>query len=330
MTRIFVYEPLSADDPETTAALGRDSPAHLEMLAAGRAMRDAIVDDLARIPAIDPTVAVGQQEAGHPGTRVRTVAALPGEDAVDFVRRQAPLHDLCWIVAPETDGLLLRLQQAVGAARWIGCSPAAIRLASSKHATCAALAGAGLPTPLAFAERHDGPWIVKPDDGAGAMDTRCHRGRTEAERDLRQRLRAGQAAVLEPFVAGEPLSIALVVGPVLARALAFNRQRLEFDAAGWLRDLGVQSAAIAATDPRAARLQALAGQVAAAIPGLRGYVGIDLVWNEGEGPVVIEVNPRVTCAYAGLTAILLRIVAADILAANGRACTPEVAADVPA
>ena len=317
MRRILVYEPLSAEDPASIAALGRDSPAHVEMLAAGRAMREAIAGDLARIAGVTATVAVGSQEAGHdPG--VRTVSAAPGETAVEFVHRQAQLHDLCWVVAPESDGLLGRLHEAVGDARWIGCSGPAIRVASSKRATCAALAAAGILTPLAFVGQRAAPWIVKPDDGAGAMETRRHAGRAAAEADLRRRLAAGRSAVAEPFVAGEALSISMVVGPDLARPLAFNRQRLDVDADGWLHDLGVQAAAFGAADPRAARLSSLAARVASALPGLKGYVGIDLVWNEGEGPVVIEVNPRVTCAYVGLSAILQRNLAADVL----HACAP--------
>jgi predicted ATP-grasp superfamily ATP-dependent carboligase len=214
----------------------------------------------------------------------------------------------------------------VGEARWIGCSAAAIAVAASKQATCAVLAGAGLPTPLAFAAAHAGAWIVKPDDGAGTLDTRRHATRGSAEADLRSRQRAGQPAVLEAFVAGEPLSISLVVGPDLARCLAFNRQRLQIDAAGQLHDLGVQAGAIAASDPRAASLQSLAARVAAALPGLRGFVGIDVVWSERDGPVVIEVNPRVTCAYVGLSALLQRNLAHDVLRAHGFA--REVVADV--
>ena len=318
--RILVYEPLSAGDPETTAALQRGSPAHREMLAAGQSMRDAVAADLARLPGIVVTVAVDPQEAGHAaiGAGLRTVTPLPGEGAVAFVRRQALLNDLCWIVAPESEGLLLRLHDAVGAQRWIGCSAAAIRLAASKRATCAALDGVGIRTPDARALSHDGPWIVKPDDGAGSVDTRRHGTRAAAEADLRGRQRAGQGALMQPWVDGEPLSVSMIVGPVLARAVAFNRQRLHIDAAGWLHDLGVQAAALAPDDGRVAALRALAIRVAAALPGLRGYVGIDVVWNEGNGPVVIEVNPRVTCAYVGLSAILGRNLAADILAAHRR------------
>jgi predicted ATP-grasp superfamily ATP-dependent carboligase len=261
---------------------------------------------------------------------VRTVAARPDEDIVDFVHRQAPLHDLCWVVAPESDGLLLRLHEAVGARRWIGCSARAIRLAASKTATCEALQRAGIETPLAFASSHRGAWIVKPDDGAGSVDTRWHATRAGAEADLRGRQAAGQCAVLQPFVEGEPLSISLVVGPELARPLAFNRQRLARDGEGRMHDLGVQVAAVAPGDPRVPALRAVALKVAAAIPGLGGYVGIDLVWKEREGPVVIEVNPRVTCAYVGLSAILRRNVAAEIFGARAAGATHKVAARVPA
>lgn len=319
MTRIFVYEALSANAPELAAASVPGSREHEELHAAGVAMRDAIAGDLARLPGVTVTVAKGRQGEGP-------AAPLAGESAVDFVRRQSRLHDLSWVVAPETDGLLARLQEAVGDERWIGCSGPAIRLASSKSATCAALARAGILTPLAFATGHAGPWIVKPDDGAGTMDTRFHATRGGAEADLARRERA----VLEPFVAGEALSISLVVGPVLARPIAFNRQRLHVDAEGFFHDLGVQPATIDPADRRAASLRSLAAEVAAALPGLRGYVGIDLVWNEGGRPVVIEVNPRVTCAYVGLSAILHRNLAADILEAHSRSPARRAQTDVAA
>jgi predicted ATP-grasp superfamily ATP-dependent carboligase len=322
MRRIFVHESLSAG-----MALDRDSPGHDELLAAGRAMRDAIVDDLARMGGFGLTVAVSEQEARHAVARVRAVAPQPGETEGEFVHRQSRLHDLCWVVAPETGGLLARLHAAVGEARWIGCGADAIRVASSKHATCAALSAAGIATPIAFAAGHRGAWIVKPDDGAGTIDTRRHATRAAAEADLRQR---DHVAVAEPFIAGEALSVSLVVGPELAQAVAFNRQRIAVDDRGFLHDLGVQPAAVAAADRRVPRLHALAAQVAAALPGLRGYVGIDLVWNEREGPVVIEVNPRVTCAYVGLSALLARNVAGEILVAHLRSTQRDVTANATA
>lgn len=319
--RILVYEPLSANDPASVAALGRGTRAHQDMLAAGRDMRDAMAGDLAALQDVDVTVTVARRDASPqwPGPRVRAITPRPREAAVDFVRRQAASHDRCWVVAPESRGLLHALCLAGGEARWIGCSADAIQVAASKHATCATLARAGIVTPLAFADDPATPWIVKPDDGAGTLDTRRFATRSAAEQDLQRREHAGQSAVMEPFVAGEALSLSLVVGPLLADTVAFNRQHVRVDAAGWLHDLGVQPAALHATDPRAPALRALAGEVAAALPGLRGYVGLDVVWNERKGPVLIEVNPRVTCAYVGLSALLHRNLAADILAAHALA-----------
>jgi predicted ATP-grasp superfamily ATP-dependent carboligase len=47
------------------------------------------------------------------------------------------------------------------------------------------------------------------------------------------------------------------------------------------------------------RFQALAQSIVAAIAGLWGYFGVDLVVSDS-GPVVVDVNPRLTTSYAGL------------------------------
>jgi predicted ATP-grasp superfamily ATP-dependent carboligase len=277
-------------------------------------MRDGLVADLLRVPGMAVTCA-GCRPTGLPQTWLRSVTPDESETPFDFVRRQALQHDLCWIVAPETDGVLARLHATVGDARWIGCSAEAIRIASSKHTTLLALRARGIATPLDFAADHPGRWIVKPDDGAGALDTRVHAGRASACMDLYKRICAGRRATLEPFIEGEALSISALAGPSRIEAIAFNRQQLSLDGAGFMHDLGVRHDTIDARhDPRAARLHALAHGVAQALPGMRGFVGMDLVWHAQRGPVVIEVNPRVTCAYVGLSTRLGRNLAAEVLA----------------
>ncbi|MBP7442713.1 MAG: ATP-grasp domain-containing protein, partial [Thauera sp.] len=42
-----------------------------------------------------------------------------------------------------------------------------------------------------------------------------------------------------------------------------------------------------------------------AVPGLAGFVGIDLVRQPDGRLCVIEINPRLTCAYAGLVGAAL-------------------------
>ena len=299
---------MSAGPPFAPGAPGCD------LLDAGVAMRNAIVDDLLRLDGVAVTCAAGAAPGCGPrpawrGARLATAAPGHGEDVDAFVARLAATHDLCWIVAPETGGELARLRAAVGDARWIGCDAAAIECAASKRATLAALGAAGVRTPLDRAATHRGRWIVKPDDGAGCLSTRVHADRATALSSWQ----AG-ATTLEPFVEGEALSISMIVGADLAEAVSFNRQHIEIDAAGQLHDRGVRAATLDRdTDPRIACLDAVAAATARALPGLGGFVGIDVVWNQERGAVVIEVNPRVTCAYVGLSARLGRNLAADIL-----------------
>ena len=48
-------------------------------------------------------------------------------------------------------------------------------------------------------------------------------------------------------------------------------------------------------------LERLTRRVISAIPGMWGYAGIDFILTD-QGPVVLEVNPRMTLAHAGLHA----------------------------
>jgi predicted ATP-grasp superfamily ATP-dependent carboligase len=70
--------------------------------------------------------------------------------------------------------------------------------------------------------------------------------------------------------------------------------------------------AINLPDPDRADAERLAAAVATAMPGLWGYAGIDFL-QTGTGPVVLEVNPRLTTSYVGLRAALGINVAARVL-----------------
>ncbi len=293
-------------------------------MAQGLAMRDALVADLSALPGVELCCVVGE---GVPLPAAgRMVTGRARESLPELLARESARYDRVWVIAPESDGCLSALAQAVDRGRWIGCLPEAIELCGSKRATLAHLAARGVVTPLAFMAEASG-WIVKPDDGAGSVDTRVHGTRQAAERDLSVRLARGRRATLEPWVQGEPLSLSLLAGgpgrntnggrggdASSVDLLGVNRQRIEVDPAGTLAYRGVDILAIGATDARHAALRDVAAAVVQAVPGLRGFVGIDLVWHATRGPVVIEINPRLTCAYAGLSAGLGRNVAGEVLA----------------
>ncbi len=345
MKRIFVYEYLSGGG----AMAGAEGPGD-ELLTMGRAMRDAIANDLLRLGDYRVSVATCDLAAPVPGPAT-PVEPREGESAFDFVARQAEAHHLVWVVAPETDGLLARLQRGVDPARWLGCDGPAIALASGKRATLMRLADAGVTTPLAFAHAPEiTRWVCKPDDGAGALGTRLHASPEAAWNDWSQRSRAGSPMAIEPWVDGEALSLSLMCSARRTELLSINRQHLAIDGDGMLSYQGVDvnvlpvehaGGAIAerrtgarraerragapgadrraggpGADRRSDTLGDLATRIGRAIPGLCGYVGIDIVWHAQRGPVVIEVNPRVTCAYVGLSRALGRNLAGEVIAAR--------------
>jgi tyramine---L-glutamate ligase len=295
MKRVWVFEYLSG---------GGDFHGDT-LLAMGVSMRDAIVADLLQVPGYVVSAATCERAPPLPGGAIATPAGA-GESVADFVARQAVSHDAVLVVAPESGDVLAQLHRAVPPERWLGCDAASIALAGSKRATTEHLAAHGVPTPLAFAgDASVRRWVTKPDDGAGAADTQVHAD-LSAARD-----HAGRSFVVEPWVEGAAMSLSLLCKSGRFELLCVNRQRIAIDAQGLVSFQGVtidrDASAHGEDFARVAR------EVVQAIPGLRGFVGIDVVWHDSRGPVVIEVNPRLTCAYVGLSAALGRNLAAELL-----------------
>lgn len=306
MERVFVYEHLCAGGEA-------GAPEEAELMPQGQAMRDAIVSDL--LAAGHAVSAATSDRAGAAPPGAQAVRPAAGETMAAFVERLAAAHDWTWVIAPETGGCLAALTACVPPARRLGCALEAIVLASSKRATLERLQAHGVPTPADHAEPA-GRWVVKPDDGAGAADTRVHASLAAARADLAAR--GPGAAVLEPWVEGDAMSLSLLCTAQGAELLSVNRQQVRVERVDGLDTVqfdGVTIDVLPRGDPPFDALAALAAQVHAAIPGLRGCVGVDIVQHRQRGAVVIEVNPRPTVALAGLSQRLQRNLAAAVVAA---------------
>lgn len=208
--------------------------------------------------------------------------------------------DAVWPIAPESGGVLERLSRmAIRHGRCLlGSAPQAVAIAASKHATAMQLAAHGmavLPTlPPQEPWGSGGPWVAKPDDGAGCEDTRCFADAAALDAWLRQDARRA-SYVVQPYWPGVPASLSMLCRDGMAWLLSCNRQDVRLQNGGF-RFHGCVLNGMAA---HAAEFSAIAAAVAAALPGLAGYVGVDLVVGE-EGTRVLEVNPRLTTSYAGL------------------------------
>ncbi len=285
-------------------------------VAEGRAMRDAIVSDLRRLPGV--AVEVVERRRAFRGALRRTDAAL--------------------VIAPETGGILERLSRAVEdeGRLLLGPSPCAVRLAADKLATARCLEAAGVRTPRTEALRFAAarrrlraravPFVVKPRDGCGCRGVVVVRGRREIDAAIRTVRRATRRDdfLVQEYVRGQDASVSVIAAAGLL-ALGLNRQRLS----------GRRTPAYAGGEtfhphplaPAAsAAASAAVAAVAAACPGMRGYAGVDLVLGDRDA-TVIEINPRLTTSYIGLRLSVEANLAGLIVdAALGRALPDRVTA----
>lgn len=220
--------------------------------------------------------------------------------------------DVVWPLAPESNGLLEAISKDVQrhAKILLGCTPQAIHLSGSKYRTSQALQVADIavvPTYRAdsVVPPDHGAWVVKPDDGAGCSDTHIFSTlRTAREWIIAQScstslLNMSMASnyVLQPYLSGRPFSLSLLCGTDEVFLLGCNDQHMVVSD----NQFHYMGCTVNSMKDTCGQLARLARKVTTAIPGIWGYVGIDLVMTE-HGPVVLEVNPRVTMSHGGLHA----------------------------
>ena len=313
--RILVHEFVSGG-----GLAGRAVPPSLAR--EGAAMRDALVEDLAALQSHDIVTTADPRFPLRRAPRgVEVVLAHDGAAALDALFRRT---DAAWLVAPETGGCLERLAARATrrGVRLLGPNPGAIRRAADKASLPSYLAKGGVPHPatcvvrspagaLGAARRLGFPVVVKPGRGAGCAGVSLARREADLYAAFERAQRADDAkrVLVQRYVPGKPASVALLSDGRRSLVLAVSAQALaaspRFAYAGGETPLA---------HPQAGRAAALAQRACRSLPGLKGYVGVDVVLTEA-GAVVIEVNPRLTTAYLGIRAALAENVAALALLA---------------
>lgn len=303
--RIFVYEHITGGglaDQVLPASLVRE----------GNLMLEAMVDDLITIGGME-IVVTRDWRLGPMREPARTLRVSHGENLEVVLRRGLEGVDAIWPVAPESDGVLERVCRFATdyGTSVIGCTPGAIQITASKSATADILARHSIAVVPAYRSPAEVPaeydtLVIKPDDGAGCIETLLL-GRKAASAWWSRH--GSPRFVVQPYIAGDALSLSLLCEAGAADIISCNTQRVSVvDGIFEFRGVGVNS------DPAGRQgYRGLASAIASAIPGLWGYVGIDLI-ETSNGPVVVEINPRVTTSYAGLAQALGINTAARILA----------------
>lgn len=229
-----------------------------------------------------------------PAIRSEGVNSVPVNlDFKQTFARSCEQVDAVLPIAPETDEALLSMSEAVlaGNSRLLNSTPKAVDLTSSKYHTLRALAVTGIPTvPVSTIDQaaRAAPehWVIKPDDGVSGSDCRVlDRLPDTMPRNM----------ILQPLIEGTSASMTLLCADGDAELIAVNEQYVTLNRTGCtLRGVNVNGLA-----SHRHSLLPLARAIADAVPGLWGWVGVDLILTP-DGPLVLEINPRLTTSYAGL------------------------------
>jgi len=239
--------------------------------------------------------------------------------------------DAVLIIAPETDGILARLSRIVEdrGLPLLGSFATAVKIAGDKGTCYKLFSEAGLPTPLtvktSIAQVRQAvlnfgfPLVTKPLDGVGSEGVcliDCLADLDHAVDILRSH--TGHAEILlQKFVPGIHASVSMLISGDSVLPLSLNGQQIEIGC-----PFTYKGGLIPLEHPLQARAFENAAKAARLIPGLQGYVGVDLILDERDA-WVIEVNPRITTSYIGLRQVLGMNLAGMIYRASIDGVLPE-------
>lgn len=234
----------------------------------------------------------------------------------DALRRELPRHDVAYVIAPESGGMLAGLiemtQELRGLEASLNLPSSAVREASDKLRVCESLKSSGLAVPKSLAldttNPRDSaelsstlgfPLVLKPMDGTGCEGLRLAFDEKNVEQSIEGYTDAQlqSPVIAQEYVRGIPASVSMLCSTGTAMPLSLNRQVVLLD-----RQPGrsLYMGGVVPLDHAAGNRAFQAACEAAEALGLRrGYVGVDLVLAR-DGPVIVDVNPRLTTSYIGL------------------------------
>ncbi len=213
--------------------------------------------------------------------------------------------DAVLIIAPESDDVLfkLTLMAEQSDCYLLGSSSISVQTASSKLKTAKLLLNNKIPcieTSLLkgknIPESKNG-WVIKPDDGVGAED--CYFCADIKELDRLKDSICIENFVIQEYVSGIPASLSMICYQGKAQLLACNKQIFSFNLDSSTGKGELKGLVVNGLTEEWGLFDTIAQNIAKADKELWGYIGVDLIVTE-TGPVVVEINPRLTTSYVGL------------------------------
>lgn len=283
-------------------------------------MRDALLQDL---KALNQYQLIALHDARlAPSEYAQKSMAVAAGDFSKVFKKALKQADLVWLIAPETDGVLLELteqclkaEEKASDALLLGCGFDATLIGTSKSLCFEAMQAAHIFTLPVYAgedlmqpDHYDSlsklgvsqnisKWVAKPEDGAGCegiqiFDTLDALKLWIAEGDRYLKYLA------QPYQAGVAASFSMLCRDGKAWLLSCNQQHITCDG----NQFKLTGITVNGMLPYWQRFETIARKIANLLPDALGYVGVDVIVDveNNDKIYVLEINPRLTTSYVGL------------------------------
>jgi len=277
---------------------GEDLP--IALAAEGRMMLQALLDDLKSLAGVELILPLDRRciDFSLPAN-TRVVPIGVSDDIWRILPALIADVDMVWPVAPETGGVLENLARQVktsGKAMLLS-DPDAIALCGNKLETYRRLKVYGLPVveTLPLSERSNSSFntcVIKPIDGVGCEGSRIIDDLSAFQFTIND----ADAYVLQPFIEGQAISLSCLFKQGRAWLLCCNKQDIVIQD----KQFVLRACLVNINHEGHGFYQSLLERVAQALPDLWGYIGIDLIETEEQGPLILEINPRLTTSFVGI------------------------------
>jgi predicted ATP-grasp superfamily ATP-dependent carboligase len=286
------------------------------VLSEGYAMLRSLISDF-KVAGHQVTTLLDSRLTGfNPPLEADEVVSVSSSEELDKkLKELTGVADAVYVVAPESGQVLEKHVENVEASGGtsLNCQTDAIKHFSNKMKTYVALKKGGVKVPeTVLVDLHERtrnisslnkemgyPLIFKPLEGVSCSGLSLvkNEGRIEAAVKKVAHESLGKYFLVQELVRGTAVSSCVFSTGKKALAVSLNKQFVKLEPPdGKSRYSGGAVPFLHSLEEEALKT---AQRAAETIGGLKGYVGVDMVLTK-EGPVVMEINPRLTMSYIGL------------------------------
>jgi len=312
--RLLVYEYVSGGG-------FAEKPIPSSILSEGFGMLRTLVSDFKAAGHSVSTVLDSRLAVLNPPMEAECVVPVSSfQEAEAAIQKISESVDAACMIAPESNKVLQSLvtdMERVGVSS-LNCRASAIGSVSDKAILLGRVKEMGLTTPATLmvnalddvveirqtiSGRFDFPLVFKPLDGVGCGGLSVVRNAHQIADAVAKAIQesSSNCFMAQELIHGTAVSVSLIATGSETLPISLNKQ-----------DVSLMTPEATSTynggqvpfdSPLEREAFVAAETVVKSFPGLRGYVGVDLVLTEKEA-VVIEVNPRLTTSYVGVRKII--------------------------